>query len=186
MIDLGWLKDQLETNPGEGVNQYLNQEEMETYQGFNNPGRAIEWLGGRVVAKKAVSLYMKNLSGHRLRLTDIAIKNHESGQPYCSVGGVLISISHKDHIAFAAAEFGTALEVLNLYLAIQSAWPIALGIVLIGLVNFLVSFGLSLATALESRNITWRELRSLVAHLTGSFIRRPLDWFFPPKDAALQ
>jgi site-specific recombinase len=90
------------------------------------------------------------------------------------------------HVAFASAEFGTALEVLNFRLAIQSMWPIALGIVFIGLVNFLVSFGLSLATALESRNITWHELRTLVAHLAGSFMRRPLDWFFPPREAALE
>jgi site-specific recombinase len=86
------------------------------------------------------------------------------------------------HIAFASAEFGTALEILDFRVAASLLWPVALGVVLIGLVNFVVSFGFSLATALESRRITWRETRVLAKHLVGTFLRRPLDWFFPPKE----
>jgi site-specific recombinase len=85
------------------------------------------------------------------------------------------------HIAFASAEFGTALEVLHFQVAWPVLWPIALGIVLIGLVNFVVSFGLSLATALESRRITWNETRTLIRHLGHRFVAQPLDWFFPPR-----
>jgi site-specific recombinase len=84
------------------------------------------------------------------------------------------------HIAFASAEFGTALEVLHFQVVWPVLWPIALGIVLIGLVNFVVSFGLSLVTALESRRITWNETRVLARHLGYRFMARPLDWFFPP------
>lgn len=88
------------------------------------------------------------------------------------------------HIAFASAEFGTALEILHFRVALSVVWPVALGVTLIGLVNFLVSFGLSLATALESRQITWGEIRVLTGHLARSFLRQPLDWFFPPKEAS--
>lgn len=97
-----------------------------------------------------------------------------------SVGEILGLPLDIRHIAFASAEFGTALEILHFGVALEVVWPVALGVVLIGLVNFLVSFGLSLATALESRRITWRETRTLAAHLGARFVRRPLDWFFPP------
>jgi site-specific recombinase len=85
------------------------------------------------------------------------------------------------HIAFASAEFGTALEILHFDVAFSTLWPVTLGVILIGLINFLVSFGLSLVTALESRRITWRETTTLASHLFRRFRRNPLEWFFPPK-----
>ncbi len=56
------------------------------------------------------------------------------------------------------------------------------GVMLIGLVNFLVSFGLSLVMALESRTVRFQETRRLVWHLLRRFVRRPTDWFFPPRN----
>jgi site-specific recombinase len=85
------------------------------------------------------------------------------------------------HIAFASAEFGTALESLQLAVAGEVIVAVAIGILLIGLINFLVSFGLSLAMALESRHVTWRELRTLLGHLGTALVRRPIDWFWPPR-----
>ncbi|MEQ9569387.1 MAG: hypothetical protein RLN75_04295, partial [Longimicrobiales bacterium] len=57
----------------------------------------------------------------------------------------------------------------------------AAGVALVGLVNFLVSFGLSLGVALESRGVTIRETRLLLIHLLARLRRRPFDWFFPPR-----
>ncbi len=88
------------------------------------------------------------------------------------------------HIAFASAEFGTALESLNLAVAGEVVVAVAIGILLIGLINFLVSFGLSLAMALESRRLTWRELRTVTGHLGSALVRRPVDWFWPPRTPA--
>ena len=45
------------------------------------------------------------------------------------------------HIAFASAEFGTALEILHLRVALSLAAQVAVGVFAIGLINFLVSFG---------------------------------------------
>jgi site-specific recombinase len=84
------------------------------------------------------------------------------------------------HVAFASAQFGTALEVLHFALPLGQIAQIAVGVALIGLVNFLVSFGLSLAVAMESRGVTFVETRELLAHLAGRLWHRPLDWFFPP------
>lgn len=85
------------------------------------------------------------------------------------------------HIAFASAEFGTAMESLQFDVATTTIVAVAAGVLLIGLINFLVSFGLSLGMALESRRITWREIRTVASHLGSAFIRRPIDWFWPPR-----
>ena len=84
------------------------------------------------------------------------------------------------HVAFASAHFGAALEVLHFALPLSQISQVAVGVAAIGLVNFLVSFGLSLAVAMESRGVTFRETRDLLAHLAGRLWQRPLDWFFPP------
>jgi site-specific recombinase len=59
---------------------------------------------------------------------------------------------------------------------------VIVGVILIGFLNFFVSFGLSLMTALESRRITWEEVRLLLRHLGGRFLQRPLEWFLPPAE----
>ena len=86
------------------------------------------------------------------------------------------------HIAFASAELGTGLEIFHVRVDPALVWQAALGVALIGLINFLVSFGLSLAMALESRQITWVEVRAMLRHLMRSFRRRPLAWFVPPTE----
>lgn len=84
------------------------------------------------------------------------------------------------HVAFAAAELGTSVEVVHPGYAAAVVWPIVVGVALIGLVNFLVSFGLSMITALESRNITWRETSMLARRLVSDFAHHPIHWFYPP------
>jgi site-specific recombinase len=84
------------------------------------------------------------------------------------------------HIAFASAHFGMAMEALNWAIPVSLLLEVTLGVLLIGLVNFLVSFGLSLALAMESRRVTFGETRALVRGLLRHFLRRPLDYFFPP------
>ena len=87
------------------------------------------------------------------------------------------------HIAFASAELGTSLEILRAEVPLRLLVEVGIGVALIGLINFLVSFGLSLVVALESRGVSFRETRRLVRHLGKRLARRPLDWFFPPKGA---
>lgn len=85
------------------------------------------------------------------------------------------------HIAFSSSEFGVSLEVLGASAPRQLIVPAAFGVLLIGLVNFLVSFGLSLSIALESRNVKFKSTRRLVGRLLRRMITSPLDWFFPPR-----
>ncbi len=103
IIDVNWLKKQIQQKQKERLGDYLHPDEALTFNEFRSPKRAWEWLAGRVAAKRAVSLFVKSRVGQRMRLRDIIISNHQSGRPYCSLKGVLISISHKDKVAIAAA-----------------------------------------------------------------------------------
>ncbi|MEM8486415.1 MAG: hypothetical protein AAF564_12760 [Bacteroidota bacterium] len=85
------------------------------------------------------------------------------------------------HIAFSSAEYGMSLEALGSATPRELIVNASAGVILIGLVNFLVSFGLSLVMALESRAVRFQETRSLVWHLIRRLFRRPIDWFFPPR-----
>ena len=89
------------------------------------------------------------------------------------------------HIAFSSAEFGVSLDVLGDTLSQDVILVSAAGVLLIGLVNFVVSFGLSLTLALESRRVRFSETRQLLWNLFVRFLRRPIDWFFPPRQKHL-
>ncbi|MDP2305365.1 MAG: gliding motility protein [Pseudomonadota bacterium] len=57
------------------------------------------------------------------------------------------------------------------------------GIVLIGMLNFTVSFTLALAVALRARNVPLVTLAVLLRAVTVRFLRRPMSFVYPPKDA---
>ena len=131
----------------------------------------------------------------RHRLTRLAELMHEklgavAGNVFLGFGlgslgtlGVILGLPLDiRHIAFASAELGIALDALDFRVATELLVAVGVGIGLIGLLNFLVSFGLSLAVALESRAVAFRDYRRLLTHLFHRFLRRPLDWFFPPSE----
>jgi site-specific recombinase len=57
------------------------------------------------------------------------------------------------------------------------------GIAVIGLLNFGVSFTLALIVALRARDVPSSEQTSLPGAVFRRFLRRPWDFFYPPKDA---
>jgi site-specific recombinase len=58
-----------------------------------------------------------------------------------------------------------------------------IGIALIGLLNFGVSFALALFVALRARDVPRGESRTLPGAVFRRFVRRPLEFFYPPRDA---
>jgi site-specific recombinase len=83
------------------------------------------------------------------------------------------------HITFASGNLALALYGANYNISSEFlAWGIA-GIVIIGLVNFLVSFSLSLGLAFRSRNIPVSELGPIIKSVWKYFTRRPGAFFFP-------
>jgi site-specific recombinase len=57
------------------------------------------------------------------------------------------------------------------------------GIALIGLLNFGVSFALALVVALRARDVPRGERRTLPGAVARHFLRRPAEFFYPPRDA---
>ncbi|MCX5744137.1 MAG: hypothetical protein NT062_16735 [Proteobacteria bacterium] len=58
-----------------------------------------------------------------------------------------------------------------------------LGIVLIGIMNFGVSFVLALSVALSGRDVSNRQRLRLAGQVGRVFLRRPFNFFYPPKNA---
>jgi site-specific recombinase len=58
----------------------------------------------------------------------------------------------------------------------------ALGIAIIGLLNFGVSFALALVVALRARDVPRGERRTLPIAVLRHFFRKPLAFFYPPKE----
>lgn len=86
------------------------------------------------------------------------------------------------HITFAAGNL--ALGMVGVGPTI-SAWTVAvslLGIGLIGLLNFLVSFALSLFLALRSRGLGIGDLQPMVHAILVYFRNAPLRFFLPPRN----
>lgn len=85
------------------------------------------------------------------------------------------------HITFAAGNLGIALNAAGMYLPTATIlWSVA-GIFLIGLINFLVSFTLSLTLAMRSRSIPLSDLDDIAKAIWTHFKRRPASFFFPPR-----
>ncbi|MFN2261596.1 MAG: recombinase [Psychroflexus sp.] len=86
------------------------------------------------------------------------------------------------HIAFSSGNFalgvyGSGFETTTAMIL----WSI-LGIIIIGLMNFSVSFGLSMLLAFRSRRIPVSEFKSIFSSVIAYFIQRPFVFFLPPKN----
>jgi site-specific recombinase len=86
------------------------------------------------------------------------------------------------HIAFSSAHVGTAVASAPSMVTAEVLTTAALGVVLIGFVNFVVSFGATMWMTLESRRASFEQWRELIAILWTRLRRRPADWFVPPSE----
>lgn len=83
------------------------------------------------------------------------------------------------HITFASGNLALGLYGSNYSLDYGMLFWGVLGVGIIGLVNFIVSFGLSLGLAFRSRDIPFSELRSITTSIWRHFKRKPFSFFFP-------
>ncbi|MDG4945148.1 site-specific recombinase [Weeksellaceae bacterium KMM 9713] len=83
------------------------------------------------------------------------------------------------HITFAAGNFGLALFGSQAELSVETWFWSILGIGLIGFMNFIVSFGLSLLLAFKSKNVPLRELKPLSLSVIQEIKTDPWSFFFP-------
>jgi len=83
------------------------------------------------------------------------------------------------HITFASGNLALGLYGSNYSLDTWMVFWCVFGVGIIGLVNFIVSFGLSLGLAFRSRDIPITELSSITVSIWKHFKRRPFSFFFP-------
>jgi site-specific recombinase len=88
------------------------------------------------------------------------------------------------HITFASGNFGIAVASLPNHIPSDYLVNSIIGICAIGVMNVLVSFGLSIAFALKSRNAKFSEARSLLGRLAWQFFHHPAAFFFPVKEGS--
>jgi len=85
------------------------------------------------------------------------------------------------HITFASGNLALGLYGADFKVATDMIVWGCIGIVVIGLVNFLVSFTLSLILAFRSRDVPIIELRLVAISIWKHFKKHPFHFFFPPK-----
>ena len=85
------------------------------------------------------------------------------------------------HITFAAGNFGLALATLGTKITLNTALTTTIGILLIGLVNFTVSFGLALLLATKSRRVSFSNTKQLLWIVFKKFLKSPKQFFVPKK-----
>jgi len=85
------------------------------------------------------------------------------------------------HITFAAGNFGLSLFGHGFTISLSVLFWSLLGIGLIGFLNFIVSFGLSLVLALQSRGVAISQLGNIVVGLGQALLSDPLAFFWPAR-----
>lgn len=97
------------------------------------------------------------------------------------LGGVVGLPLDIRHITFAAGNLALGLVGNRFQTPVGMLLLAILGVGLIGLMNFSVSFGLSMLLALRSRNIPWTATRPILRAVRAHFRRHPASFFFPPR-----
>lgn len=90
------------------------------------------------------------------------------------------------HIAFSSAYVGYAATAVDFALPWQVLGLALVGVALIGAVNLVVSFTLTLYVAMRARRISFAQGRSLGRLLLKRLLTRPQDFLVPPADGAPQ
>ncbi|SDD08726.1 Site-specific recombinase [Algoriphagus faecimaris] len=90
------------------------------------------------------------------------------------------------HITFSSGNFGLAVASIGHKLNDYQVFMSILGIILIGLMNFLVSFSLAIFVAIKSRGVNFKETRKLIRTILVWFVYRPSEFFFPPRVSKLK
>jgi len=83
------------------------------------------------------------------------------------------------HITFASGNFALGIYGADWHATLNTLVMLTLGIGLIGLFNFLVSFTLSILVAMRSCDLPIYQLRYLFSSVVVYFLRKPLHFFLP-------
>jgi site-specific recombinase len=96
-----------------------------------------------------------------------------------SIVGLDIDIRH---ITFAAGNFMLALYGSDFSLELHQIVMGLAGIGIIGFINFIVSFSLSMSLALRARGIRFDQLDDVIIAIKNKFIAEPFSFFYPTQN----
>ena len=84
------------------------------------------------------------------------------------------------HVTLSSGTLGAAIPVMGIpYMETWEFWRAVIGIVLIGVLNVSVSFGLALWVAIRARSINAPQQRAIVRAVFKRLVRHPLSFLFP-------
>ncbi len=85
------------------------------------------------------------------------------------------------HITISTGHFAIGVFGLHNQLSAYDWTMTALGVILIGFINFLVSFTLAYLVALKSRHVHFYHYPAIARYTLRYVLRFPLDFWYPPK-----
>ncbi len=86
------------------------------------------------------------------------------------------------HITISTGQFAVGLQGLSYHVGLFDLFCTIAGILLIGFLNFLVSFSLAFFTASIARGLKFDQYKYFFRYLRRLFFRYPFDFVFPPKE----
>ncbi len=86
------------------------------------------------------------------------------------------------HIAFSSSYVGFSSVALDFNITTEMLWLAGSGILLIGMVNLFVSFGLATYVAMKSRRLSFAQWRAFLKTLLIRINQHPAEFFLPPKE----
>ncbi|MEN3277155.1 MAG: hypothetical protein V7631_2945 [Massilia sp.] len=144
--------------------------------------RQLRWLGWLIGAERRarVSRYVEDNLGGLMGNFFFGILLGTTG----TVGYLLGLPLDIRHVTFSSANFAFALAGLDHQLSPETIAISILGILAIGTVNVMVSFGLALWVAVRARKIRFAHRLQLLRALGRRFLAAPIAFFIGPKDVA--
>jgi site-specific recombinase len=84
------------------------------------------------------------------------------------------------HVTLSTGNFGLALQSSDRHIPSDLIIEVSISIILMGIINLFVSFGLSIYVAVRSRSLNVSLMRSILRAIHLYFRARPTDFFVPP------
>lgn len=85
------------------------------------------------------------------------------------------------HVTFVAAFSGYSAAALDFQISHYLLWTALLGILLVGILNLLTSFGLAIYVAMKSRKVRYRHWKIFAAELVKTIYHEPGKFLLPPR-----